>query len=527
MEQKIKGITISGMMKDALSINNSSKLSLQVLIATLFSGFLSYYLLIINGYTNPDGICEGLTYYTSGDWALAGCGRWAIRYMNELTCNIVIPLYVVAMYCVCVWLSVVLLSKIWNFSNCSVIVMGIILIATPVVTDQLSYTYTALAYAFSCLLSVVCVYCVINRGIISGTVGALVSVCLIMGLYQSYVGMVAVLMLMAIVMEIIDGQSAKVILVQIVQCVIASLGGCLISTKILEWDLQRRGLDNSGTRVAEFSVSAIFESFQERFEYVYMKWSNFIKDTLMHRNILYIAIICITVTAILFCLYQLIRDKKYVRPVLIIGLVALIPFASNIIGILIPYNGVSNLMQYQNIMIVPFMFACLGKLKERKLYPIMQCGGIVVVFVLAWTYILGANATYKCYELSYEHINSQMQIAVSRVYDLDDYVKDETPILIAGFPSDQVLRNNLDIYQYANIGQSIAFWHDMHGATQNRYLYFMDYFGIDAQRFSDDEYAAIINTEEFSKMPVWPDKGSVEMIDGFAVIKFTEEPPMP
>ena len=157
----------------------------------------------------------------------------------------------------------------------------------------------------------------------------------------------------------------------------------------------------------------------------------------------------------------------------------------------------------------------------------MKCGGMLVVFVLAWTYILGANATYKCYELSYEHINSQMQIAVSRVYDLDDYVKDETPILIAGFPSDQVLRNNLDIYQYANIGQSIAFWHDMHGATQNRYLYFMDYFGIDAQRFSDDEYAAIINTEEFSKMPVWPDKGSVEMIDGFAVIKFTEEPPMP
>ena len=527
MKQRIKYIKIDRSVKDAVKINNSSKLSLQVLIATLFSGFLSYYLLIINGYTNPDGICEGLTYYTNGDWALAGCGRWAIRYMNELTCNIVIPLYVVAMYCVCVWLSVVLLSKLWNFSNGSVIVMGIILIATPVVTDQLSYTYTALAYALSCLLSVVCVYCVFKRGIVSGTIGALVSVCLIMGLYQSYVGMVAVLMLMAIVMEIIDGQSAKVILIQIAQCVIASLGGCLISTKILEWDLQRRGLDNSGTRVAEFSVSTIFESFQERFEYVYMKWSNFIKDTLMHRNILYIAIIGIMVIAIIYCLYRLIRDKKYVRPVLVIGLVALIPFASNIIGILIPYNGVINLMQYQNIMIVPFMLACLDKLKERKIYPIMQCAGIVVVFVLAWTYILGANATYKCYELSYEHINSQMQIAVSRVYDLDDYVKDETPILIAGFPSDQVLRNNLDIYQYANIGQSIAFWHDMHGATQNRYLYFMDYFGIDAQRFSDDEYAAIINTEEFSKMPVWPDKGSVEMIDGFVVIKFTEEPPMP
>lgn len=527
MMKRLRTKEFNIMVRNALMINDSFKLSIQALLATLISGFLSYYLLIINGYTNPDGICEGLTFYTSGDWALAGCGRWAIRYMNELTCNIVIPLYVVSMYCVCVWLSVVLLSKIWNFSNPSVIVMGIILIATPVVTDQLSYTYTALAYAFSCLLSVACVYCVFKRRIVSGTIGAMMSVCLIMGLYQSYVGMVAVLIFMMLAVEIIEGQSAKVIIIQIAQCAVASLGGCLISNEILKWDLQRRGLDNSGTRVAEFSIAAIFESFQERYVYVYKKWLNFIKDTLMHRNVLYVAIIGIIVITIIYCIYRLIRDKKYVRPLLVAGLVLSIPFASNIIGILIPYNGVSNLMQYQNIMMVPFMFACLGKLKERKIYPIMQWGGIVVGSVLAWTYILGANATYKCYELSYEHINSQMQIAVSRVYDLDDYVKDETPILIAGFPTDQVLRNNLDIYQYASIGQNIAFWHDMHGATQNRYLYFMDYFGIDAQRFSDDEYAAVINTDEFDQMPVWTDKGSVEMIDGFAVVKFTEEPPMP
>ncbi len=527
MEQKIKTMKIEQLIKDMVSINNSFKLSIQALAAILISGFLSYYLLIINEYTNPDGICEGLTYYTNGDWALAGCGRWAIRYMNELTCNIVIPLYVVAMYCICVWLSVVLLTKIWSFSKSSIIAMSIILISTPVITDQLSYTYTALAYAFSCLLSVVCVYCIYKCGGLKGIIGAMLSVCLIMGLYQSYVGMVAVLMLMAIVMELIDGQEIKVILTQIGQSVIASLGGCFISIKILEWELERRGLDNSSTRVAKFSISSIFESFQERFRYVYVKWLNFINDTLMHRNILHIAIIIIVSIAIIFWLYRLISNKKYIRSIFVIILVGLIPFASNIIGILIPYNSVSNLMQYQNILIVPFMFACLEKVKEWKCYPLMKCGGIIVVCVLAWTYILEANATYKCYKLSYEHINSQMQIAVARVYDLDEYVKDETPILMAGLPTDEILRDKLDIYQYAKIGNSIAFWHDMHGVTQNRYLYFMDYFGIDAKRFSDDEYASIINTDKFAKMPVWPDKGSVDIIDGFAVIKFTEEPFMP
>lgn len=517
---------VGQLVKEIIAINTSFKLSMQVLAATLISGFGAYYLLIINGYTNPDGICEGLTYYTGGQWALAGCGRWAIPYMNELTCNIVIPLYVVAMYCICVWLAVVLLSKMWKFSSASVIAISIVLISSPVVTEHLSYTYTALAYSFSCLLSVVCVYCIFKCGGYKGTIGAILSVCLIMGLYQSYVGMVAVLILMAIVMELIDGQKMKLILIQIGQCVIASLSGCFLSIKILEWELIRAGLDNSGTRVDEFSITAIFDTFMERFGYVYMKWTNFFKDMLMHRNILYIAIMVIILIAVVCCLYQLICKKEYAYTLLVVVLVALIPFMSNIIGILIPYNGISNLMQYQHIMIIPFMFACLGKLKKSLFYSVVHCGGMVMVLLLAWTYILQANATFKCYELTYEHVNSQMQIAVGRVYDLDEYVKDETPILIAGFPTDEVLRNNMDIYQYTKIGPSVVFWQDMHGATYNRYRYFLDYFGIDAKTFSDEEYANIINSTEFIEMPVWPEKGSVKMIDGFAVIKFTDEPPM-
>lgn len=85
----------------------------------------------------------------------------------------------------------------------------------------------------------------------------------------------------------------------------------------------------------------------------------------------------------------------------------------------------------------------------------------------------------------------------------------------------------MDIYQYTKIGPSVVFWQDMHGATYNRYRYFLDYFGIDAKTFSDEEYANIINCTEFMEMPVWTEKDSVNMIDGFAVIKFTEEPPRP
>ena len=349
-----------------------------------------------------------------------------------------------------------------------------------------------------------------------------------MGLYQSYVGMVAVLVVMTLLVDLLSYKSEKQILNNLGICVVSSISGYFLYNKILEHELLRRGLDNSGTRVAEFSFSQIFEAFPDRLEYVYGKYLGILKRPLMHRDIVYWCVLIILIVALLICIYRLLCKKMFGRVLAIIGLSVVIPLASNIIGVLIPYNGVENYMQYQTILLVPFMFACIQELKDYKFYGIGQGIAVFVSAILAWTFILGANATYKCYELSYKHINSQMQMAVTRVYDLNGYVIDETPILIAGFPDDTILRNNLDIYQYAeNFYANPVFWIGMHGATQNRYLYFLNYFGIDAQRFSDDEYAAIINTPQFSEMPVWPEKGSVAMIDGFAVVKFTEESPMP
>lgn len=550
-------------MKDKLSkalmINNSKKVTLEVLAATIISSLLSYYFMIVDGYTCPDGICEGLTYYTNGDWALAGCGRWAIRYVNELTCNIVIPLYVVMMYCLCVWLSVVLLCKLWELSDKAAIILGAMMIAAPTVAGQMGYPYTAVAYAIACLTSVGAVYCMFRCRTISGIVGGTLCVTLMMGLYQSYVGMIAVLVLMTIIYDMLKGEDAKIILIDFGKCVGTSILGCIISTIILNIDLSVRGL-NSASRLAMFDVKEIFSAFPQRVPYVYEKYMNILKTPLMHRNLIFLAIIIMTMVALIIIGIRLIREKKWVRVLLIVPLVLLIPMASNLIGILIPYNGVNSMMQYQSVMIVPFMLACVeytyrmytmnpetnveageegnldtkedtrvsgvrdsAKRTANKVMPVMA---LVLAVVLTWTYILAANATFQCYRLSYRHINNEMQMALQRVYQLDGYVKDATAIVMGGFPDDKILRNSMDIYQYAeNINSNPVFWEDMHGATANRYRYFLDYFGVYSQDFSDDEYLNIVNSDAYARMPLWPEDGSVDMIDGYAVIKFSDEPP--
>lgn len=546
-------------LSKALMINNSKRVTIEVLAATIISSLLSYYFMIVDGYTCPDGICEGLTYYTNGDWALAGCGRWAIRYVNELTCNIVIPLYVVMMYCLCVWLSVVLLCKLWELSDKAAIILGAMMIAAPTVAGQMGYPYTAVAYAIACLTSVGAVYCMFRCRTIPGIVGSTLCVTLMMGLYQSYVGMIAVLVLMTIIYDMLKGEDAKIILIDFGKCVGTSILGCIISTIILNIDLSVRGL-NSASRLAMFDVKEIFSAFPQRVPYVYEKYMNILKTPLMHRNLIFLAIIIMTMVALIIIGIRLIREKKWVRVLLIVPLVLLIPMASNLIGILIPYNGVNSMMQYQSVMIVPFMLACVeytyrmytmnpetnveageeGNLAtkedtsvsgvrdsaKRTVNKVMPVMALVLAVVLTWTYILAANATFQCYRLSYRHINNEMQMALQRVYQLDGYVKDATAIVMGGFPDDKILRNSMDIYQYAeNINSNPVFWEDMHGATANRYRYFLDYFGVYSQDFSDEEYLNIVNSDAYARMALWPEDGSVDMIDGYAVIKFSDEPP--
>lgn len=554
-----KDIHMKEKMSKVFWINNSGRLSIGLLFATMLSALLSYYFMIVDGYTCPDGICEGLTYYTNGDWALAGCGRWAIRYVNELTCNIVIPLYVVLMYCICIWMSVLLLGKLWKLSDGAVIILGAMMIATPTVAGQMGYPYTAVAYAIACVISVGAVYFMFRCKNIPGVIGSTLCVTFMMGLYQSYVGMIAVLVLMTIIYDMFRGEDVKTILVAFGKCAATSVLGCIISTVILNIDLSVRGL-SSASRLAMYDVKEIFSAFPQRVPYVYEKYMNVLKTPLMHRNLIYLAIIIVTMVALIIIGIGLIREKKWVRALFIVPMVLLIPMASNLIGILIPYNGVNSMMQYQSVMIAPFMLACVEYARRmnasgnepsvdagekaglavegsKKISNIRDCTSkllnkviptisLFVAFMLTWTYILAANATFQCYRLSYRHIYGEMQMALQRVYQLDGYVKDATAIVMGGFPDDTILRNSMDIYQYAeNINSNPVFWEDMHGATANRYRYFLDYFGIYAQDISDEEYLNVVNSDAYARMPLWPEAGSVDMIDGYAVIKFSDEPP--
>lgn len=152
LEQKVKrGVTPLNLPKIAL-------------ISTTLWGFLAYHLLVITAVGNADAVCEGLYSYTAADWALA-CGRWCARYFYNAAGNVVMPGVWVTLYMLCVFLTVLLLARLWDIkSPISVFFTAALLAVNPAVIDQSLLQYMFMSWGISNLLGVGFVYIICRSG---------------------------------------------------------------------------------------------------------------------------------------------------------------------------------------------------------------------------------------------------------------------------------------------------------------------------------------------------------------------------
>lgn len=513
-------------IKQFFKINDDYKIAKYSLISIFVCAFLAYNLILIYGFTNPDGINEGFYYYGAADWASMGCGRWLIRYFNYAHANIVMPFITLVEYCLFTWLTLLTIFKVLNIKNIvNAVVTSILFILLPGVITQMTYVYTAAAYCLSGLFTALFVY---FNTLEDKRFSLLSSICLAfaMGLYQSYIGLAVALSLMYIIVKIINGKHVKELLLFIIRSILSALVALALYFVFYKADLMIFGLD-AVERMQQFSIKEIIGNFSFKFIEMYKVFFNNFIDGILKRNYLVYLFVIITLYAIFISLIKMIKEKRYLDLFIVVIGIILIPPASCIIGILIPFNNVNLMMSNQNYLIVPFVFALLER-NTLRLNKYINAFGLLVLIALSWTYVLSANATYRCYMLSYDHINTEVQMALKDVYSLDDYVKDETPIIFAGFPNDFTLRENMPLYKYTiELHPNVIFWLDMTGVVSNRYNYLINCFGIDACGISDEDYLRLMESQEFYEMNVWPKKNSIRMIDGYAVIKYSNNPLLP
>ena len=498
------------------------------LLSALISALVAYHLLIITGHGNPDAVCEGLVCYSGADWALA-CGRWATRYMNELSGNVIIPGLWVLLYALCCGFTTIILSRLWKIeSKLSICLISVLLTVNPTVIEQSLLQYMFMAWGISNLVGALFVYLCCTDGHWSRKY-LLAPLCMAVafGLYQACVSMMCLCFCITLILKLMDGDSLKDMLITVFKFALSALVGVVLYFGIMELEIIRYGVDES-SRVDEFSLMGILGSLPQSFPNAYKTFFAYFVDHRFWRTRLYVLLFAIAFGFALWALIKLVKKRRILEALAAVLLAALIPAFSNISDIIFPYNIPVLIMQYQSMLVVPFSLALIHRadLELPQLANLSRIVASLLLAALAWGYIVAANTTYRVYELTYRNTYFTVSAVLEEIYDLPGYSEDEV-IAFAGYPSDSYLRNNIDAYKQA-YGQyeNLVFWPGVMGLQNCRQNYLLNYFGIDGGYIRGGWYNDAVRSEEFKAMPVWPAEGSIQRINELIIVKFEENPPI-
>ncbi len=499
---------------------NNEKTCKRILLVSMLTCLFNYFYLIVNGYGGPDAICEGVWYYIGGENAVRQA-RWFLPMISSFFGkNIVIPLVIVVFYCLAIAVSAFIVFKLLEIKNTGFQILTVsAMVSFPVITRQFAYLYTALAYAVSFLMVVLAAWLLRKRRIVCFLLG-IGCLLLMLGSYQAYIGAAAAI---AVICFLFDMVKKRSVIESMKDFGIYVLSGILaggLDLVVARAMMVHKGIEDFD-RVASVSLSETLKYLGFSLKASYSWFFMYFESDVLARNKLYLVLLLVLLLLVVANVVILIREKKIGQSILLVVSFALLPLAMNICAVIFPHEGIYDVMRYQYILVIPLMFALIGVLPQTIWGAMTQWIVYADVFLLIIGYTISSNATAICYKLAYESTYNQAVCILSEVYELDGYELHSTPIVLGGHAIEY--QDTYDafrhLFRYSEIESGPIFWGDEYGLTVCRYYYFLNYLGVNPQWLTDEQYYYVIGTQEYKSMPSWPAEGSVQMIDGYAVVK--------
>ena len=497
-----------------------------VILTTFFTMFFCYFLHMIYGLGCPDTLTEGIYSYRTADFSTS-LARWMIRYLNEIFGkNIVISPLIVFFYCLMIGMSAYMICRMAKINDIfSQIILTAMMVSFPVVLHHFAYMYIAISYSFS-FLAVTFGVLLIRTRKTGGMIGGTVCFLLMMGSYQAYIAAIAALALIMFVYDILHEEEVKIGITRFTLNAGCGLMACIINIPFSSLLLKIHKVEPS-SRVSGFSIREIFENLGFSLKYSYIWFFSYFNNDVLSRNKLYAVIFIVIAVLCILTIIKLVKEKKVIKAVIAAVSVLVLPLAMNLLLIVIPSYGMHDILRYQYVLIFALMLILMKYLSKDPVCEILKYPAIIVMIGLFMGNVVSANSTAHMYKIYYDHYEQQYTLAMGKIYELDGYTENVTKIVMGGTPSCEVYHiNNPRVFRYAEIEGGPVFWNDPFGMTAGREYYFKDFLGIDPGVLTNEEYHDMVHSEEYAGMPLWPQEGSVKMINGMAVLKFSDNPPV-
>lgn len=506
--------------------------SLMIAVFTFISGILIYIQMIMGWLTNPDGVWMGILFKDGYEWENT-LGRIGLEKVNKLKGFFLYPA-LQTIFCLLLIAAITMLlyemfgikQKLWGF------ILGLLLVCSPSLCDTLTYYYTADAYTLSYFLAVLFVYIVARSKKIWALAIASLLLCISLTLYQAYVGTAITLCLLYLLYLLIKkGEHWKAVLTQGIRFLISGFIG--ISLYLVLYRIyciwyrvvpeESRGFASMGKLPLQRIPKLIKQAYIYFGDYYF---TNNLYNNSWHLrgkcNLIIFALIIVLVIAFLW------KHKSFsvILPSAI-GLL-LLPLAFMSIVIMAPEV---NIRDVTGILMIPhmnFIYLFLlvlidgegiGEFVRVSMKWLTLASTVYMVFVL----IMYVQVFQNCMRMELNRSYALAQRIVTRIEALPEYHSGE--LIVGGNAVDgnyprsfpemyYVVRGTVATYGY--------FWDSELGRQSCWVEFLRNYLGVNYYVCNLEDLRAVMASEEYMEMPIFPEEGSVRVIDDKAVVKLSE-----
>ncbi|MBP3604438.1 MAG: glucosyltransferase domain-containing protein [Lachnospiraceae bacterium] len=487
--------------------------------STFLAGTLAHNFLMSNKISFHDDICSlfgiGST-YKLGRWGLGiilslvenTIGKYSIPFW-EIMCSL---LFIALTACI-----VVNLLEIEKEINC--VLFAAIMAVFPAAAVTFMYTFTAGSYFLGLFLAVLAVWLTERKKF--GWIGAIICIAFSLGIYQAYLSVAITISILIIMKKCMD-EKVREVVESIIKSGVIYGGGLLCYFAMVKLSLKLTGSQLSGYMGTDTMMDLSIATRIRRMRYCYSDMIKMLHEDIVGlTNNFVIRLLVIIILATLICAvaYYFTRITHIGLKAIYIGLFIALPIGINLVyPMTSPETEPHAIMRYSLVCIWIAASFFVGRIKidswQKKCihYAVLiSCLGSILF------YAYYDNAAYLKANFMQEQTSSYYTTLITQIKSCDGY-KDELPVVYIGKGKieDLTLSKN-DKYDI----DLTLFNCDLNEWINDfAYVAYMEHHNGFAPEIIKPE--EITEWEEIDKMPIYPDDGSIKVINNKVVVKFAE-----
>lgn len=490
----------------------------------VFSNSLIYHDSAVLEMSNPDAT------FTSG--------RWGLGVLSELSGLVgitshsaafdgLVSLVFIALAC----MVVVRLLEVKT--TLAAVIIGCLMVSFPSVAGTFSFMFTAAYYFFALPLSLLALELVVGKtSALRFIVGALL-IAFSIGIYQAYLSVVLAVGFGAVLLRFVYGNDLRRVLgagAKVLGVIVAGALCYLLINKALIAVLgvqvtSYQGMDSAGSLDLGALPHAVLDCYKT---FLKMKWDSALYvDGINNSLFMRVLLLVLSAAAFVTLLVDTKRRRKEWRYVaLVVFFVAVAPLAMNSIAVMSTDDDyvVHTLMMYSLVFYLVLLVCVFERtavflnVRKQSIGALMS-GAVafcLTLFPLSYCYL--DNIAYYRMSLVQSEMDSWFTVLVSEIKGCEGY-SDDLPVAFIGSPGIE----DATVYSYPTSGVGIVgFAYDVRTLTAAYDWTYNMRIHTGFSPMIENDVGALEGSDEVKEMPCYPDDGSIRVVDGVVVVKFSE-----